>query len=439
DVVEMDGASNNGVDNARSIIEEISYPPTTGRYKVYIIDEVHMLSPGAFNALLKTIEEPPAYAIFILATTEVHKILTTILSRCQRYDFKRISIDTITERLQELLDREHVEAEPKALSYIAKAADGSMRDALSLLDECIAFFPDQTLSYEGVLDVLGAVDNEVFSRLLSGITTYDAGMVIRIIDEVVSDGRELGQFITDFIWYLRNLLLVKNLDDLEDILDISADNLATMKREVEDIPEEALINDIRVLSNLSNQLRNATQKRVLTEIALLRMCHPEADRSPEALEARVGILERKFEKGIPMAARSSSSAASAEIEEAPKMKELRMAVPDEIEQVITHWDDIRNSPNMMLNQMLSKVRPYISDNNVIELICDQHEDPLYRDYFRDEEKMAELSRIIDERIGAHVEIDFKINDSVYPKEQIYPDAVAAFAKKAGVTVTEEDF
>ena len=150
-VIEIDAASNNGVDNIREIVEEVQYSPTEGKFKVYIIDEVHMLSTGAFNALLKTLEEPPSYVMFILATTEPHKIPITILSRCQRYDFRRITIETIQARLQELMEKEGVEAEEKALRYIAKAADGSMRDGLSLLDQCIAFYFNQTLTYDKVM------------------------------------------------------------------------------------------------------------------------------------------------------------------------------------------------------------------------------------------------------------------------------------------------
>ena len=160
-VVEIDAASNNGVENIREIREQVQYPPTEGKYRVYIIDEVHMLSTGAFNALLKTLEEPPSYVIFILATTEVHKIPITVLSRCQRYDFRRITLDTITARLKELTEAENMPVEDKALRYVAKAGDGSMRDALSLLDQCAAFHFGETLTYEHVLDVLGAVDNRL--------------------------------------------------------------------------------------------------------------------------------------------------------------------------------------------------------------------------------------------------------------------------------------
>lgn len=190
-VIEIDAASNNGVDNIREIKEEVTYRPTEGRYKVYIIDEVHMLSSGAFNALLKTLEEPPEYVIFILATTEVHKIPVTIMSRCQHYDFRRISINTISDRLNELMEAERVEVEDKAIRYIAKAADGSMRDALSLLDQCIAFYLGQKLTYDNVLEVLGAVDTDVFSRLLRNIIRRNVPAVLDTVEELVMQGRDL--------------------------------------------------------------------------------------------------------------------------------------------------------------------------------------------------------------------------------------------------------
>ena len=204
-VVEIDAASNNGVENIREIREQVQYPPTEGRYRVYIIDEVHMLSTGAFNALLKTLEEPPAYVIFILATTEVHKIPITVLSRCQRYDFRRITIETIAARLRELADAEQIPVEERALTYLAKAADGSMRDALSLLDQCVAFHFGTLLTYDNVLEVLGAVDSSVFSQLLREILAGDTAGCIRRLEEMVIQGRELGQFVVDFIWYAGNV------------------------------------------------------------------------------------------------------------------------------------------------------------------------------------------------------------------------------------------
>ena len=234
-VIEIDAASNNGVDNIRQIRDEIQYSPSSGKYTVYIIDEVHMLSIGAFNALLKTLEEPPAYVIFILATTEPHKIPITILSRCQRYDFKRISIDTIAARLSELMEKESIEVEDKAIRYVAKAADGSMRDALSLLDQCIAFYLGQKLTYDNVLDVLGAVDNEIFSRLTRSVIDSDVTTSLNILDEIIMQGRELGQFVNDFIWYLRNLMLIKTSDDDEimEVIDASAERIEALKEEAQ--------------------------------------------------------------------------------------------------------------------------------------------------------------------------------------------------------------
>ncbi|MBD9157802.1 MAG: DNA polymerase III subunit gamma/tau, partial [Lachnospiraceae bacterium] len=290
-VIEIDAASNNGVDNIREIRDEVAYSPTEGKYKVYIIDEVHMLSIGAFNALLKTLEEPPSYVIFILATTEAHKIPVTILSRCQRYDFRRITADTITARLQELTEKEGVETEEKALRYIAKAADGSMRDALSLLDQCIAFYLNQKLTYDHVLDVLGAVDTEVYSKLLRMTLERNLPGVMAEIEELVIQGRELGQFVTDFTWYLRNLLLLKSNDNMEDILDVSTENLARLKEEALQIEDDTLMRYIRIFSELGGQIRYASQKRVQVEVAFIKLCRPAMETNTDVLLDRIRVLE----------------------------------------------------------------------------------------------------------------------------------------------------
>ena len=252
-VIEIDAASNNGVDNIREIVEEVSYSPAEGKYKVYIIDEVHMLSIGAFNALLKTLEEPPSYVIFILATTEVHKIPITILSRCQRYDFKRITIDTIADRLSELVAKENVEVEEKAIRYIAKTADGSMRDALSLLDQAIAFHFGEVLTYEKVLNVLGAVDTAVFSNLLSNIISKNVLGCMEVIEEIVMQGRELNQFTNDFLWYLRNLLLVKTSQggegiSVDEIIDTTKENLDKLTQEAQELSYDTIMRYLRIKS-----------------------------------------------------------------------------------------------------------------------------------------------------------------------------------------------
>ncbi|MEW4411909.1 DNA polymerase III subunit gamma/tau [Clostridium sp. AN503] len=299
-VVEIDAASNNGVENIREIREQVQYPPTEGRYRVYIIDEVHMLSTGAFNALLKTLEEPPSYVIFILATTEVHKIPITVLSRCQRYDFKRITIDTITARLKELADAEQIQVEDKALRYIAKAADGSMRDALSLLDQCVAFHYGKLLTYDNVLEVLGAVDSGVFSELLRAVIGKQTTECMKKLEEMVIQGRELGQFVTDFIWYLRNLLVLKTADDAENMLEISEDNLKQLREEAGMIDGETLMRYIRIFSELSGQLRYASQKRVLIELALIKLTKPQMEPNLDSILQRLSELEERLDEGMPM-------------------------------------------------------------------------------------------------------------------------------------------
>ncbi len=339
-VIEIDAASNNGVDNIREIIDEVSYSPVEGRFKVYIIDEVHMLSIGAFNALLKTLEEPPSYVIFILATTEVHKIPVTILSRCQRYDFKRITIETIADRLRELMDKEQVHVEEKALRYIAKTADGSMRDALSLLDQCIAFHFGEELTYDKVLDVLGAVDTEVFARLLEMVLARDITGCISLLEEVVMQGRELTQFVADITWYLRNLLLVRTSgSDIEDVIDVSSDNLARLRAEAERMDAEEIMRQIRIFSELSSQIKYATQKRILIEMTLIKLCRPAMETTNDAVVARVKDLEEKMEKSIVQAVPAAVHATETAEAAAPG-PELPRAIPDDIKQIVGNWHSI---------------------------------------------------------------------------------------------------
>ncbi len=293
--IEIDAASNNGVDNIRQVIEEVAYPPAKGRYKVYIIDEVHMLSTGAFNALLKTLEEPPAYVMFILATTEAHKVPVTIMSRCQRYDFRRIAADEIAAHLKYLARQEQLSFEDKALEYIARQADGAMRDALSLLDQCIAFNFGGTLAYDKVLEVLGTADTGRFYALTDALFAADAAKVLNLIDETFSEGKEPGAFVSDLIWHLRNLLLTRVSGGTQDILGVSAEDFADIREQAERVDTSFLMHAINMLSELSATLRVTTQKRVMTEVCMIRLCHPEMGEDIESLEERVRHLEQRLE------------------------------------------------------------------------------------------------------------------------------------------------
>lgn len=403
-VIEMDAASNNGVDNIREIVDEVQYSPTEGKYKVYIIDEVHMLSTGAFNALLKTLEEPPSYVIFILATTEAHKIPITILSRCQRYDFKRISLDIIAARLQELLDREGVEAEEKALRYIAKAADGSLRDGLSLLDQCIAFYLGEKLTYDKVLEVLGAVDIEVFGRMYRHIVRNEAVAAIELLEELVTGGKEMSQFVLDFTWYLRNLLLIKTSDQALDIIDISSEQQAVLKQEATQLDADTMMRYIRVLSELANQLRYASQKRVLVEIALIKLCRPEMETNLDSILDRIRLLERKVEEGVVVREVTSASKEPSAKAAAAKGQEQEpivypQAVSEDLRQVAKNWNSILGMLPSAVRSMMGSARPGAGEDNTLLLVFT---DELERDYVGTEEHIREIEELIKLRVHKEV-------------------------------------
>ncbi len=425
-VIEIDAASNNGVDNIREIRDEVAYSPTTGRFKVYIIDEVHMLSIGAFNALLKTLEEPPSYVIFILATTEAHKIPITILSRCQRYDFKRISMNTITDRLMELMEKEQVEVEEKALRYIAKKADGSMRDALSLLDQCIAFYLGKKLTYDNVLEVLGAVDTDVFSALLREILANKVADVMKQVEDLIMQGRELSQFVSDFTWYLRNLLLLKSSEELEDVLDVSTENLMKLREEAGMIREDTLIRYIRIFSELGNQMKYASSKRVTLEVALIKLCRPQMENDEISLLERIRVLEKKLESGMIVAGTPGGHRnipkegpakdedeffGGLEIpyqeqeEEMPQAEFEDRAAPEDLQKVMSMWRSILAEIHdgrlkVVLSSAIPKYNTAGEDNRLFIVFADF----LGERYINDPETKKLLEGIISSKLGKQVEI-----------------------------------
>lgn len=424
-VIEIDAASNNGVDNIREIVDEVSYSPAEGKYKVYIIDEVHMLSIGAFNALLKTLEEPPSYVIFILATTEVHKIPITILSRCQRYDFKRISIETIKERMKELTGMEAVPVEEKALRYLAKTADGSMRDALSLLDQCIAFHFGKELTYDNVLDVLGAVDTEVFSRLLRCVLERNVLGCVNLLEEIVMQGRELTQFVTDFTWYLRNLMLVKASDNLEDVIDMSTDNLARLKEEAELIENDQIIRYIRIFSELSGQIRYASQKRVMVEIALIKLCRPNMETSQDALLDRVRQVEEQIDQGMvpPQGSKAfpalSTTSLQTESGNSDAVQQIPKAIPEDIKNIVAKWSSIVGSADNPMRLYLKAAKLSLGGDNKLLIVL---EDGLASDYFNQHPQNKEqLERLLSEFAGKEVGVTLQTVSTRQEMERNYVD------------------
>jgi len=436
-VIEIDAASNNGVDSVRQIVDEVTYSPTEGRYKVYIIDEVHMLSVGAFNALLKTLEEPPSYVIFILATTEVNKIPITILSRCQRYDFKRITVDTISGRIKEMMEKEQISIEERAVRYIAKRADGAMRDAWSLLEQCISFYFGQELTYDKVLDVLGAVDTEVFSKLLRVILKGDVTEAIKLLEEIIIQGRELTQFVSDFTWYLRNLLLVKTADGIEDVIDVSAENLARLKEEAQMAENDVIMRYIRILSELSGQIRYAAQKRILVEMALIKLCRPGMETDIQSLTDRIRQLEEKIENGIPMAASYGSLPAgngSLAMEQAPKqLAPLPQALPEDVEQVVGKWPAIIAEAPMPMKAYLKASYPSLAGDGSLLVVA---EDGLPSDYFKEEHHKEELERMLAEFAGKEMKITVQSAQQGRDPQELYPDLTKLVSQAIHMEVEE---
>lgn len=464
-VIEIDAASNNGVDNIRQIREEVQYSPSEGKYKVYIIDEVHMLTQGAFNALLKTLEEPPSYVIFILATTEFHKIPITISSRCQKYEFRRISVETISDRLMELLGREQIAAEKKAIDYVAKAADGSMRDALSILDQCIAFNIGKELTYENVLDTIGAVDIDVFARLLDCVIQLDVVGAIDLVDEVVWQGRELSRFVSEFTWFLRNVLLVKVSPEADQKLDMSVENLERLRQLAAQLETDALIRYINIFSDTSANIKYAVQKRIVLELAVIKLCKPEMETDYSALLDRVRVLEQKLENGAAGSVVSGNnngegSSASAgvtasageavqgagavsqelldqicarlkqegmqignapamgdaEIEAASKKlseqlkKELPEANYNELKEFVEQWDIIMEGYQNITKKFLEKARINMNEarDGLYLAYVQNEENKQAIAYFEGKERMAALREHIEQVTGRQVKIELKV-------------------------------
>ncbi|MBO4346766.1 MAG: DNA polymerase III subunit gamma/tau [Lachnospiraceae bacterium] len=409
-MIEMDAASNSGVDNIRELIREVEYRPTRGKYKVYIIDEAHNLSGEAFNALLKTLEEPPEHVIFILATTEAHKILVTIMSRCQRYDFKRIPLETIMARMRELTDREGVSASDDALRYVAKAADGSMRDGLSLLDQCIAFYPKEELTLDKVLVSLGAVKTDIYSKIFNDVVSQNVTAVIKDLEEVVVSGTEIGRFVADFTWYLRNIMIIKSSDAPAEILDVTSESFAEMKADSEKIELSTVMRFIRILADLTGALKLTTQGRILTEMTLIKLCTPQMDRKPEAVMDRIRNIEKRLETGAFVVSGVTSDNALETVSPIEEKIELPEAIPADIQQISDEWSSITDNAQALMKGWMSKVECSMdaSKPNVLILVCKMKN---AYDGLSDETHSKILQGLLNERVRKEVTYELVLDEN----------------------------
>ena len=476
-VVEMDAASNNGVDDVRSIIEQVSYSPTQGKYRVFIIDEVHMLSASAFNALLKTLEEPPAYAIFILCTTEPNKLPVTILSRCQRYDFGRMPLATIAARLQTVCEREGLEVEETAISFIASAADGSMRDGLSILDQCNAFnYGGGILTYEKTLEILGALDAGVFSRLYRCIHIQDVKGALDILNGILEQGRELMQFVTDYIGYLRNVMLLKASEETAAALDVSQDHLQSMLEDARASELNEILRYIDVFSALTEQIRYSANRRILTESAIIRLCEPAMDISRDAqtrvlsLEERIRFLEDRLltlsceerggailrgEQGNTAASgrggasvvetrRTETSEGAAEQGRpnagAPRGR-LPEVLPEELADLAVNWDRlIAGIPprERFAKICLQKAHPTVTEEGQLLVVFENF---LEADYFMGKESADNarfFSEYLAQKTGKSIPVRYKFLDKGRKFSDNYQDLRSAVDTEAIHMEIEED-
>jgi len=366
DVIEMDAASNNGVENIRSIRDEVAYAPAMAKFKVYIIDEVHMLSTGAFNALLKTLEEPPSHVIFILATTEPHRLPATVLSRCQRYDFHRISAEGITERLNQILEDKKVSITDRAMRIIARVANGALRDAISLLDQCISSGSEE-IDVDVVLESAGILQDEAAADIAQALFDKNIPKVLEIADAVLMQGKSPAQFLSSLIYYYRNLLICTGVENPEMFIESSDDMIAVMKDQAATMGSEFVTYAIRELSAAEATIKKSLQPRTYLEVVLINISSMNISFPEQAsLRERISALENKMNR-LKNAAPVTTPAADnyrptvntrkpavADI----KKKKSKPTVPKKRADINPDfkWKDVINQLN---NQNAMEVAPYL--------------------------------------------------------------------------------
>lgn len=358
DVIEIDAASNNGVDEIRELRDKVKYMPAQGKYKVYIIDEVHMLTIQAFNALLKTLEEPPAHVIFILATTEANKIPLTILSRCQRFDFRGITITNIVDRLKIIIETEKIDIEKEAVLEIARQADGSMRDAISLLDQVYSF-SEGSIKVDAVYDVSGSVRRDVLLELITDLLNKDVSSAFKVLNTMIEDGKEIGKIVSDIISLLRDALIVKNVSVENE------DENRELQQFAKSISNDRIYFYLDVLNETQNDIKWTTQKRAYLELALVKMIdHQTIDRinaneKLEMLVSRINQLERDLNnisiQEIKVIKQEEIKNSTKEVKEPKEKDPLKKAV------TVKEIEDILNNGDKKKKEELLKIWPRLKD------------------------------------------------------------------------------
>lgn len=376
DVYEMDAASNSGVNNIREIRDEVIYSPADCRYKVYIIDEAHMLSSGAFNALLKTLEEPPEHVIFILATTEPEAVIPTVLSRCQRFDFRRISPDTISKRIEKIAKEENFSISPDAAELIASLADGSMRDGLSILEQCTATKPDG-LKVSDVLEITGSVDNEALFEVAEHIAQNRADNAIKVINNILNMGKEVISLFEELIAHFRALMICKAGGDTASLLEKTVEAAKKYEAQAEKFSVERIMYSITTLGENLLLSKKLPTPRTAAEMAIIKLCSPEYSSEQQALAARITALEKKLSSYGENAVLVSNAASSSPLKQAVQEEEKTPLISKpHIEEAEgwTKWNDaikrIKEESKTLYTFLFNAKALYFGDEIELELSND---------------------------------------------------------------------
>lgn len=426
DVVEIDAASNTGVDNIRDLIEDVKYPPHIAKYKVYIIDEVHMLSLAAFNALLKTIEEPPEHVIFILATTDPQKVPPTILSRCQRFDFKRIKKDDMVKRLRMVADENGVFVEDKTLNLISSVSDGAMRDALSIFDQSIAM-SEGKVEYKDVEEMLGLTSDKYLFDLVSHMINKDVDNSVKLVDDIIFEGKDNMQFISSLIKHLRNLLMVKVSNNPEELIDASNDTIEMLKNQARGLRSEEILRAINIMVNAENEMKNAASSRIVLEMAVVKFCKREYDSSLETILSRLNNLEEKInfiEMNKDAVKAKSSQPSLKKAEPVKKETENVEAKPAKIEEIIKNTGNVSyESAKKSFHDVIELTKSFkatiaalLSLGEVVDAKGDTVviQFPKQYAFSREKLKESEDKKIIEECFSkvlqTNVKVNFKVED-----------------------------
>lgn len=471
DVIEIDAASNNSVDDIRELRDTVKYTPNSSKYKVYIIDEVHMLSQGAFNALLKTLEEPPSYVIFILATTEPNKIPATILSRCQRFDFKRVSIETLMDRMRSICEKEKLEIDEDALRIIARNGQGSVRDALSILDKCIAFSSEK-LTAENVLDLLGSADPSQLFDFAKAILDSDIQKSMKLIDDYYMWGKDLKILVQDTTLFFRSLMMVKIFNKADEFIDLTEEYVEKMINLSKEVEMSEIIRILGILSELSNNLKYSTNQRITLEVYIMKLSSPSTDSSEEAIVKRLENIEKIIEDGkinirsnvimpnnmvdsrefasISLSQDKQVNAVQAESKEKVMSKEVDVMDDEDLQDIKKDWgklmDKMKADKKTPLRAFLSENRGLRYKNEILYVII--HEGLAFSlDRLNEEENYNYIKDAMQKVFGLKIEprfilekdidtMDFNDNSKIKDKEE--DESVKLLKDRLGDNLIIED-